>query len=147
MQIWHLSPDTPRLPQRVSLGERVRLVIGSWPIESGQAVQVSYRIEHADGNQTEDQLDASWQYNDGINSYWTSDFGPFNRSDRVTYWVQGHSTEGQVLGPKMSFKVGPKLHLAVLWHQHQPMYKDTAHSSQTGSYLHPWVRLHAIRDY
>lgn len=39
------------------------------------------------------------------------------------------------------------LYLALLWHQHQPVYKDTAFPTQAGSYLHPWVRLHAIRDY
>ena len=39
------------------------------------------------------------------------------------------------------------LYLALLWHQHQPVYKDTAHPTQAGSYMHPWVRLHAIRDY
>src|SRR5574338_656157 len=40
-----------------------------------------------------------------------------------------------------------KIHLALLWHQHQPVYKDTTHPTPQGSYLHPWVRLHAIRDY
>lgn len=40
-----------------------------------------------------------------------------------------------------------KFYLAILWHQHQPVYKDTSHPTQQGSYLHPWVRLHAIRDY
>lgn len=39
------------------------------------------------------------------------------------------------------------LTLALLWHQHQPVYKDTAHPTLAGSYRHPWVRLHAIRDY
>ena len=39
------------------------------------------------------------------------------------------------------------LHLALLWHQHQPVYKDTASPSQAGSYRQPWVRLHALRDY
>lgn len=39
------------------------------------------------------------------------------------------------------------LYLALLWHQHQPVYKNTAHPTQSGSYIHPWVRLHAIRDY
>jgi alpha-amylase/alpha-mannosidase (GH57 family) len=33
--------------------------------------------------------------------------------------------------------------LAFLWHQHQPYYKNTA----DGSYLLPWVRLHATKDY
>ncbi|HEY7162712.1 MAG TPA: glycoside hydrolase family 57 protein, partial [Acidobacteriota bacterium] len=33
--------------------------------------------------------------------------------------------------------------LAILWHNHQPYYKNFA----DGSYLLPWVRLHAIKDY
>ena len=35
------------------------------------------------------------------------------------------------------------IRLALLWHQHQPQYKDQA----SGKYLLPWVRLHAIKDY
>ncbi|MBE7467021.1 MAG: alpha-amylase/alpha-mannosidase [Planctomycetes bacterium] len=33
--------------------------------------------------------------------------------------------------------------LAILWHQHQPYYKD----QQTGEMALPWVRLHGIKDY
>lgn len=33
--------------------------------------------------------------------------------------------------------------LAIVWHQHQPFYKDL----QTGSLVMPWVRLHGIKDY
>ncbi|MNS26052.1 Alpha-amylase 1 [compost metagenome] len=36
-----------------------------------------------------------------------------------------------------------KLCVAVIWHMHQPLYKDRL----TGRYLMPWVRLHAIKDY
>jgi alpha-amylase/alpha-mannosidase (GH57 family) len=36
-----------------------------------------------------------------------------------------------------------KLGVALLWHMHQPFYKDTL----TGKYLLPWVRLHGIKDY
>jgi alpha-amylase/alpha-mannosidase (GH57 family) len=37
-----------------------------------------------------------------------------------------------------------KLYLAILWHQHQPVYfKDPA----TGIYERPWVRVHAAKDY
>ena len=36
-----------------------------------------------------------------------------------------------------------KIHLAFLWHQHQPMYKNPS----TGIYELPWVRLHATKDY
>jgi alpha-amylase/alpha-mannosidase (GH57 family) len=39
------------------------------------------------------------------------------------------------------------LYIAILWHQHQPFYKDTSRRSGRGSYVQPWVRLHAIRDY
>ncbi|MBZ0291483.1 MAG: hypothetical protein K8L99_02850 [Anaerolineae bacterium] len=147
MQLWHLTADAPRHPHRVSPGERVRLVIGTWPVEPGQAIWVSYRVERADGAQTEAQVAASWQHNEGINSYWEIEFGPFHKSDRVTYLVQGQSTRGEVVSPQTSFQVGPKLYLALLWHQHQPMYKNTANPAQSGSYVHPWVRLHALRDY
>ncbi len=37
-----------------------------------------------------------------------------------------------------------KLYLAIIWHQHQPVYfKDP----QTGIYERPWVRVHAAKDY
>jgi alpha-amylase/alpha-mannosidase (GH57 family) len=35
------------------------------------------------------------------------------------------------------------LHVAFVWHMHQPFYKDT----ETGEYTLPWVRLHAVKDY
>jgi alpha-amylase/alpha-mannosidase (GH57 family) len=37
----------------------------------------------------------------------------------------------------------PVLRVALLWHQHQPFYKDLV----TGEYRLPWVRLHALKDY
>ncbi len=33
--------------------------------------------------------------------------------------------------------------LAILWHMHQPSYKDPL----DGTYVLPWVRLHALKDY
>jgi alpha-amylase/alpha-mannosidase (GH57 family) len=37
-----------------------------------------------------------------------------------------------------------KLYLAIIWHQHQPVYyKDP----ETGIYQRPWVRVHATKDY
>jgi hypothetical protein len=36
------------------------------------------------------------------------------------------------------------LYLAIIWHQHQPIYfKDP----DTGIYQKPWVRVHAAKDY
>jgi alpha-amylase/alpha-mannosidase (GH57 family) len=37
----------------------------------------------------------------------------------------------------------PALRVVVLWHQHQPFYKDLV----TEEYRLPWVRLHALKDY
>src|SRR5271169_1045409 len=34
-------------------------------------------------------------------------------------------------------------YLMLLWHMHQPFYKDLAE----GIYAMPWVRLHALKDY
>src|SRR5690606_21721005 len=37
-----------------------------------------------------------------------------------------------------------KLYVAIIWHQHQPVYfKDP----DTGLYQRPWVRVHATKDY
>ncbi|MGA2000866.1 MAG: glycoside hydrolase family 57 protein [Terriglobales bacterium] len=35
------------------------------------------------------------------------------------------------------------LRIAILWHMHQPFYKDLV----TGDYRLPWVRMHALKDY
>jgi len=35
------------------------------------------------------------------------------------------------------------LRVVILWHQHQPFYKDLV----TGQYHLPWTRLHALKDY
>ncbi len=49
--------------------------------------------------------------------------------------------------PPTSTPSGPNpdaLYLAIIWHQHQPVYyKDP----QTNVYAKPWVRLHAAKDY
>ncbi len=37
----------------------------------------------------------------------------------------------------------PSLRVILLWHQHQPFYKDLV----TGEYRLPWTRLHALKDY
>ena len=35
------------------------------------------------------------------------------------------------------------LHVALIWHMHQPYYKDPS----SGIYRLPWVRMHAVKDY
>lgn len=147
MILWHLSTDAPRQPHRVSSGEIVTLHIGSWPVEAGQSVWVEYSIIRQDGSQDADRIDALWQRNSDTNSYWQVSFGPFVEGDVVAYSVRGQGRGGVGTAITTSFTVGPKIYLALLWHQHQPVYKNIAHPTQTGSYLYPWVRLHALRDY
>jgi alpha-amylase/alpha-mannosidase (GH57 family) len=36
-----------------------------------------------------------------------------------------------------------RVHLVVLWHMHQPQYRDP----ESGRYVLPWTRLHAAKDY
>lgn len=36
-----------------------------------------------------------------------------------------------------------RVHLVLLWHMHQPQYRDPA----THRYILPWTRLHALKDY
>lgn len=36
-----------------------------------------------------------------------------------------------------------RVHLVLLWHMHQPQYRDPA----TKRYILPWTRLHALKDY
>src|SRR2546427_11925546 len=35
------------------------------------------------------------------------------------------------------------IRLALVWHMHQPSYRD----AETGTFLLPWTRLHATKDY
>ena len=100
MNIWHLTPDAPRSPHRVSPGEPVRLTIGSWPVEPGQTVWLTYRVEHADGSHETGQTAVSWQRNEGGNSYWQAGIGPFARGDRVSYTVNGRSPHETVTGQR-----------------------------------------------
>jgi alpha-amylase/alpha-mannosidase (GH57 family) len=147
MEIWHLTEDAPRSPHRVLPDESVTVTAGTWPTEPGQSVWVEHRVERPDGTRDTGRVQAAWRRNEGPNSYWQTELGPFRDRDRVTYTVRGRSPAGEATTSAASFRVGARLALALLWHQHQPAYKDVTSSSPVGSYRAPWVRLHAIRDY
>jgi len=56
--------------------------------------------------------------------------------------LEGAAVHEPIVGTLES--VGRPINLAIVWHQHQPKYlKDL----DTGEYMEPWVRLHAIKDY
>src|SRR5580700_8584974 len=50
---------------------------------------------------------------------------------------------GRICHARLSLPAMPALRVIILWHQHQPFYKDLV----TGEYRLPWVRLHALKDY
>jgi alpha-amylase/alpha-mannosidase (GH57 family) len=147
MHVWHLTPDAPRTPDRVSAEEWVALEVGTWPIEPGQHVWAEVETTHADGSVTWRHAVAEWQHNRGENSYWRAELAPFRTGDEVRYHVRARSPAGGAEGPVGSFRVGPKIYLAIVWHQHQPLYRDASLPSPKGSYLESAVRRHAIRDY
>lgn len=39
------------------------------------------------------------------------------------------------------------LHVAFVWHQHQPLYKSPVVGTVASKYKMPWVRLHGVKDY
>jgi alpha-amylase/alpha-mannosidase (GH57 family) len=147
LHIWHLTADAPRTPHRVSPDDLVTLTLGTWPIEFGQRVWLQVSVELPGKGREEYAREAVWYENRGPNSYWRAQIGPFPRGAKVTYKAQGTSSQGLTAGPTGSFRVGPKIYLALLWHQHQPVYRDTSSLSPRGSYVQPWVRMHAARDY
>src|SRR3972149_6548223 len=102
MNLWHLTPDAPREPTRVSPGELVRLGIGTWPIEPGQTVRVAYQVVARDGARADGEVSATWQLNEGPNSYWEAWLGPFSDGDRVIYEVRGGVGGTEVVGPTVS---------------------------------------------
>jgi len=148
MQVWHLEVDTPLRPARPSPGEPVVVSLGTWPVAPDQSVWVSFEVVSAIGHHRKATARGRWLRNEGENSYWEVDLGRFERGDRVAYHVVAEAADGEVVStPEYRFKVGPRLHVALLFHQHQPVYRAFERQTPRGSYRQPWVRLHTLRDY
>lgn len=145
LHVWHGSPDAPRVPRRVCAGDTVTIQLGTWPIAPGQWAWVQWSLGGAAGAAT--RVEARWQRNDGENSYWACSIGPFETGGTVRYSV--HASDGTVDASDSAhtLRVAPKIQLALLWHQHQPMYKAARTDPTQSSPRQPWVRLHALRDY
>src|SRR5581483_10974295 len=110
MHIWHLTPDAPRVPMRVHPGAPVEVRIGTWPIEPGQSVSVSWR-RHRAGVEEHGRQHAAWQRNAGVNSYWSARLGPFEDGDTVRYVIEGHSPAGATRTSEFTVSVGPALYV------------------------------------
>jgi alpha-amylase/alpha-mannosidase (GH57 family) len=147
MQLWHLTPETPRTPHHLNAGEQATVRIGTHPIEHEQSVWVDVRVFSAAGKEQYERVEAHWQQNEEHNSYWEAVIGPFADADRVLYRVHARNATEQASAPPVEFTVGPRIHLVLLWHMHQPLYRDLSGTDPKGAYPVPWVRLHALRDY
>ena len=148
MIIWHGESDTPA-PAQPRAGHPISINVGTSPVAPGQGVRVHYRIRSRGGDlSAETTSNASWVENRDDKSFWRAELGLFKRGDCVEYRLVGKSEGDKTTeAPGGVFEVAPRLWLALLWHQHQPLYRDLARAEPRGAYLKPWVRLHAIRDY
>lgn len=142
MQLWNNSGAAAdwREPRA---GQPVTIEACTSPVEPGQSVRVVYRV----GDGKPETRSATWVRNRDSVSYWSAALGPFSKGDQVEYWLEGTSEAGASTAAGSAFEVAPRLWLSLLWHQHQPLYRDLSKSDARGAYLRPWVRLHAIRDY
>jgi alpha-amylase/alpha-mannosidase (GH57 family) len=146
MQLWETTHDGVARPRRVVSGRRVTVHAGTWPIAPGQSVWVDVHAEHADGTAADTRVTAEWVFNLDVDSHWRAELGPFPDGARVWYALGGRDEGGELACAPAEFRVGPALHVALLWHQHQPVYRTTLAPAPGGLTL-PWVRLHALRDY
>ena len=143
MRVWHETPETPPSPERPAAGQPVTVRAGTWPVEPGQSVWLELSARSRHGPTSRQRVDCTWERNQGVNSYWNATIGPFSRGTLVRYEVRARSADEEVTAGSATFQVRPRLHLALVWHQHQPFYRPA------GQNVHalPWVRLHALRSY
>lgn len=148
MYVWHGSPETPRDPHRPPPGVPVDVHVATGPAAPGQRVWLEVEVTHPGGGPpTTRRHEASWVTNVGSRSQWVAHLGAFRNGDRVQYEVFADDVARKARGGRFGFRVGAQLRLGLVWHQHQPIYKDTRATDPRGSHRHPWVRLHAVRDY
>ncbi len=147
MNLWHLTPDAPLTPHGAPAHRILQITAGTWPIEPGQSVAVEFRATAPSGTISSGCVIARWRDNRGPNSYWTAEIGPLSPGERIEYWMVGRFAGGEVRAGPFVHRNAPGLEVALLWHQHQPLYRDATRPAGRGSFRQPWVRLHALRDY
>ncbi len=114
-----LYPTDPNAP--------VEIRVGTWPVEMGQSVWVTYQEFDQSGNILHDPrslvivpdheanplhyAECNWQYNLGANSYWVGRIGPFSESTvKVVYNVYARQGKTVLTPPSpdlYAFELGP----------------------------------------
>ena len=147
MNVWHLTPDAPRTERGGRDGRVLAITAGTWPIEPDQSLVIEFRATSAAGGIASGRVAARWQENRGVNSYWAAELGPLSAGEEVVYSLVATSRAGEVRAGPFTYRNEPRLQLALLWHQHQPLYRDASLPPAQARLSQPWVRLHALRDY
>src|SRR5512139_1196220 len=68
---------------------------------------------------------------------------PVSTIPEATQVPTTEATEIPVKESTPTTQVESPLYLALVWHQHQPLY----YKNENGVYTRPWVRAHATKDY
>lgn len=107
MKLWHGTQDAPRIPESVPAGGSVQIWIGTYPIELGQDVVVSFEVLRAGVNKRADVVPATWHHNDidNGNSRWLVELGPFKAGDTVVYSISGAGSDGPIETETFQFSV------------------------------------------
>ena len=147
MELWHAEPDPQGRPPLARGGQPITLWAGTRPVAGGQSVSVRFLAQPPGCGPVQDEVPAYWQFNRDGCSYWRAILPPMPIGTTLTYTLVGDSQDGSVTSPSREAIVEPVGSLALIWHYHQPLYRNLAAPSPRGSYRLPWVRLHALRDY
>lgn len=75
------SNDCERYPRDPSAGETVYLKSKTWPIESSDAVWVTWTKNGVE----QPVINADWKYNSGNDTHWEANIGSFSKGDAITY--------------------------------------------------------------
>lgn len=145
MNLWHHSAETQARCVFADGDWWLEVALGTWPVAPGQSVNADYRVLKAGRVQLSGSVGGAWTHNQDGNSYWRVRLGPFAAGEEVDYSINGRSASGRVVAGPFRKRVGPKLFLALLWHQHQPLYHNGR--APDAPLLLPPARLHALRDY
>lgn len=107
MLLWHGTQDTPRIPEVVPAGQSVQIWIGTYPIEQGQDVAVSWEVFGESVKKGTDVVPAAWYHNDNNkgNSYWLAELGPFEAGDAVEYSISAAGPDGQIEEQAFQFSI------------------------------------------
>lgn len=147
MEIWPAVHEVQGSPAPLRGGRPITLWAGTHPVAAGQSVAVRYMARFRSHAPLQDEVPAYWQFNRDGCSYWKADLPELPTGTALTYRLVGDSHEGRVDGPVQEEVIEPAVAVALIWHYHQPLYRDLMWPTPRGSYRLPWVRLHALRDY